>query len=398
MKKSLLQIILFLLATITFAQSNIQIEEKAPKINITDWVKNMPDDTNLEGKYIVLEFWATWCGPCIAAVPHMNELQGKMENPNVLFISITDESVDKINRTLERIDFNSSVVTDTTKQTQVEFGDGKKGLEAYPMTILIDNEGIIKWIGGPNQLSLEILDRFLHNKLIGINHFKKEDSQVSSDAAVSESNSEKTIQEEFFDKVKDEDIAIFMELRKTESNEGYSMKMGNKAILWSPVSLKEIYRDIFNIQIASSDLNDSITYTLMYKNMNDNGNSFNQLEKVLLSSLNLKRQTKVESVSKYTVEVADESILKPTLYNKYSSKSDAGDQIIFTNCTISSMLDDMSKALNINIEYEGSNDSKYDFIVKSANLEKFLSSLKSYGLSTRERITEEEINYLIELE
>jgi hypothetical protein len=189
-----------------------------------------------------------------------------------------------------------------------------------------------------------------------------------------------------------------MELKKTESNEGSTMKLGNKAILWSPISLKEIYREIFNIKIASSDLNDSINYTLMYKNMNDNGNSFNQLEKLLLSSLNLKRQTKVETVSKYTVKIAEESLLKPTLYGKYSSKSDAGDKIIFTNCTISGMLDDMSQALNIHIEYKGSDDSKYDFIVKSANLAKFLSSLKSYGLSIREKTTEEEVNYLIELE
>jgi hypothetical protein len=54
MKKAFLQTILLLLATLTFAQSNIEIGEKAPKITITDWVKNKPDDTNLEGKYIVL--------------------------------------------------------------------------------------------------------------------------------------------------------------------------------------------------------------------------------------------------------------------------------------------------------------------------------------------------------
>jgi hypothetical protein len=127
----------------------------------------------------------------------MNELQSKIENPDVLFISITDESVDKINRTLERIDFKSSVVTDVTKQTQVDFGDGEKGLEAYPMTILIDSEGIIRWIGGPKQLSTEILDKFLNNELSGINHFKKEKSRDSSDAAETESNSNKTLQEVF---------------------------------------------------------------------------------------------------------------------------------------------------------------------------------------------------------
>ncbi len=46
---------------------------------------------SLKGNVVVLEFWATWCAPCIAAMPHLNELTEQFKDKAVKFISITDE-------------------------------------------------------------------------------------------------------------------------------------------------------------------------------------------------------------------------------------------------------------------------------------------------------------------
>ena len=160
--------LVYILALLSFGniytQSNIAVNEKAPAINITDWIENIPDDKNLNNKYIVLEFWATWCGPCIAAVPHMNQIQKEFDQKDLYYISITDESIAKVERSLKRIKFKSIVVTDLTKETQVSFGDGVEGLEVYPLTVLIDNSGIIKWIGKPKNLNSNIMSEFLSNK------------------------------------------------------------------------------------------------------------------------------------------------------------------------------------------------------------------------------------------
>lgn len=398
MKKAISTLlILFLIATAAIAQSNINIDEKAPAINITDWVLNKPDDITLSGKYIVLEFWATWCGPCIAAVPHMNELQRKVNDPGLMFISMTDESVEKIKRTVKKIDFKSAVVTDLTKQTQVSFGDGKKGLEAYPMTVLIDNKGIVKWIGEPRQLSEDILNKFVSSELKGVNHLKKGDKEViPTPVADIEKSTEESPQTTFLKYLKDKNSVIYFELKKTESSNTSSMKFGDNAMVLSPVSLRELYQEVFKIQIASSSLTDSTKYSLIYKNAKVTGNSLAELENLILSSLNLTRQTNLEKVSKYIISVENLSLLTPALDTRFSAKSDAEDKMIFSNYTITAMIDEMEKTLNANLEFKGLNEIKYDFIINSTSLESFRTSLESYGLSMEEQTSEEEIIYLVE--
>jgi len=55
----------------------------------------------LRGKAIVLEFWATWCAPCVAAIPHMNELTDHFKDKPIVFISLTNEKQDKIAKFLK---------------------------------------------------------------------------------------------------------------------------------------------------------------------------------------------------------------------------------------------------------------------------------------------------------
>jgi len=106
MKKIFLIITLILLTKNTYGQTILKVGDKAPKINLTDIILNAPKDKNIQNKFIVLEFWATWCAPCLSAVPHLNKLQDKYKSKkNLLFISLTDEKPEKIKRTLQRIEF-----------------------------------------------------------------------------------------------------------------------------------------------------------------------------------------------------------------------------------------------------------------------------------------------------
>lgn len=361
-----------------YPQSNIGIGEKAPNINITDWIENEPIDKNLSGKYLILEFWATWCGPCIAAVPHMNELQEKFYGKDIYYISITDESVEKVQRSLKRIDFNSIVVTDLTKKTQINFGDGTKGLEEYPLTILIDNNNTIKWIGEPKNLNSEIMTNFLGSKRFENKSVKKEKNEITK--AVNQPMG-------FFGLIKDKDIEHYFALSESVSKESAKQAMGNLVLSLTSYKLIDIYTSVFKVnsdQIVIPDTYKNKRYDLLYKNTIESS-SLEQLEEKILEELKLTKEIESTKATTNIVTVKDSVLLEETLEKKFSAKSDADDKIIFTAYTINNMLEELSNRSSDLFEFQDSNETKYDFIINIASRETILKSLASYGLELNKK-------------
>ncbi|MCG2612944.1 TlpA family protein disulfide reductase [Terrimonas sp. NA20] len=134
---------------------------EAPPLTITDWLQNIPADTNFTGKYKVLEFWATWCLPCLKAVPHMNKLQEKMKGENIVFVSVGYESAEKVKATLEKVSFETIVVSDQTRSIHRGLGIQYKGTTPLPRTVLIDDKNRIIWYGTPKKLTEKMLRRFV---------------------------------------------------------------------------------------------------------------------------------------------------------------------------------------------------------------------------------------------
>jgi thiol-disulfide isomerase/thioredoxin len=82
----------------------LSIGSIAPPLDIEHWVNTArPAVTDFEpGKVYVVEFWATWCGPCLASMPHLAELQTKYADQNVRIISVSREDIDTVTEFLDR--------------------------------------------------------------------------------------------------------------------------------------------------------------------------------------------------------------------------------------------------------------------------------------------------------
>ena len=105
-----------------------------------------------KGKVVILEFWTTWCAPCIKQFPKINKLAKDYEK-EAIFVSITPETSDIVNRFLKRKSLETWIAMDTDKSVENYFG-----VIGYPTTIVIDKKGEVLEYLNPKQLSAEYLD------------------------------------------------------------------------------------------------------------------------------------------------------------------------------------------------------------------------------------------------
>lgn len=383
--KALLCSLSLLLCTYANAQSNIDAGQLAPPINVTDWVLNVPEDKNFSGKFVVLEFWATWCGPCIAAIPHLNELQEKFQRDDLYFVSITDESLPKINRFLDRLDFNSIVVSDQSKQTHIAFGDGKTKLEAYPMTVLIDPEGIIRWVGEPKQLTSEVMKKFLSRKLAATHLMKKDDAVVIMGEEVANVADGPT-ESSFLELYRNDDLAYLLEIKRVPAASNSFLNINGNAIFHSGITIPELYSFLFSTTIYESDFLNDQYYSILFIDRNPDDDSINRLEEDIKRSLSLRKEIYEKEVTSYTLDMKSGKRLAPSEGGAlYSTNSVSDNFYIFSKFSIRDMLKAVTKKTGTLLYYSGSDNEDHDFVIKIENKKAILESLQSYGFRTAEQ-------------
>lgn len=98
----------------------------------------MPD---LKGKTVILDFWATWCSPCLEEVPKLVKWNDELGDDFVV-IGITDEPPAKVKRFISRYGMTYPVLTDETRQIQSVFE-----LQSLPAMVLISPDGVVRWQG-----------------------------------------------------------------------------------------------------------------------------------------------------------------------------------------------------------------------------------------------------------
>ena len=93
---------------------------------------------DLKGKVVYLEFWATWCHPCVASIPRMNKIIEAMKGEPIVFLSVTDDSADTVETFLKTHEMKAWVGVDTKRSAFDAFG-----VYTYPSGYLIDKDGTL---------------------------------------------------------------------------------------------------------------------------------------------------------------------------------------------------------------------------------------------------------------
>lgn len=148
-------------ALASFADT-LSIGMPAPSINVSKWVKGAPVKELKKGNLYVVEFWATWCGPCRESIPHLTQLAKKFKD-KVTFVGVSvfekDQALVKpfVKQMGEKMDYHVAMDLQSSPTARDSGFMAKNWMEAagqdsIPTAFVIDKERNVAWIGHPMML------------------------------------------------------------------------------------------------------------------------------------------------------------------------------------------------------------------------------------------------------
>ena len=132
----------------TASSADLKVGDTAPRVEVQEWIQG---ETEVgEGKPYIVEFWATWCGPCKRSIPHLNKLYKKYKPEGLTIIGVSDEtkSVSKVKSFVKNQGDRMSypVAIDGGVKRDWFQAAGQRGI---PSAFIVDNRNKIAFIGHP---------------------------------------------------------------------------------------------------------------------------------------------------------------------------------------------------------------------------------------------------------
>ncbi|RVC83063.1 TlpA family protein disulfide reductase [Mesorhizobium sp. M4A.F.Ca.ET.022.05.2.1] len=149
----------------------LQMGSPAPSVKVEDWLRGEPLTNFQPGKVYIVEFWATWCGPCVAAMPHLVQLQEKYKDSGLEVLGVAaDEHAPTAVEARTRLDawltekcsnLNYRIAFDyNTGEMNKLWGEPSFSV-GIPASFVVDRDGHIAFVGDTMQLD-EVLPKVLN--------------------------------------------------------------------------------------------------------------------------------------------------------------------------------------------------------------------------------------------
>ncbi|MCA1556549.1 MAG: TlpA family protein disulfide reductase, partial [Acidobacteria bacterium] len=143
----------------------------APEIAVADWIEQKAATlSSLRGRVVLLDFWALWCTPCHAALPHIAEWQEKYEKRGLSVVALT-EYRNTVNGRPHRTAQEVGELRRFRRASRLPFGfavadtpetAGAYGVQTIPVAVLIDRRGVVRFLNvGANETDIEELHQMI---------------------------------------------------------------------------------------------------------------------------------------------------------------------------------------------------------------------------------------------
>jgi thiol-disulfide isomerase/thioredoxin len=149
------------LATTAWAEGPLSVGEPAPKLQVKEFVKGDPVKSLEKGKVYVVEFWATWCGPCRTSIPHLTDLAKDHKDVTFIGVSIAEQDFGKVKPFVEemgdKMDYRVAIDAVPEGKKANDGAMSKTWMDAaertgIPCAFVIDKDGMVAWIGHPMKM------------------------------------------------------------------------------------------------------------------------------------------------------------------------------------------------------------------------------------------------------
>ena len=201
MKKSNLLRALTLLAGILTAVASataatLKIGDPAPPLQTAKFVQGEPVKTFDSNHVYIVEFWATWCGPCRASIPHLNETWQKFKGKNLIVIGQDCWEQDEsgvpafVKKMGDKMTYRVALDDKSSEKDGAMAVNWMKaaGQNGIPTAFIVNRQGKIAWIGHPMALEESVLEQILTDKFdvaAYAKEFEKQQQEMEARQAVS---------------------------------------------------------------------------------------------------------------------------------------------------------------------------------------------------------------------
>jgi thiol-disulfide isomerase/thioredoxin len=198
------------------------VGDAAPELTVGKWVQGDPVKALETGKVYIVEFWATWCGPCRATIPHLNDLHKEFKDKGLVVIgqNVWEREEAKVGPFVAKMGEKMTYRVALDDKTKDEKGAmAKAWMEAanqdgIPSAFVVGKDKKIAWIGHPSALDGKIIQAVLDGK------FDAEKAAVDRKAEEATAQAGREIFMKFISAVRaenfDDALAVVEEMEKNE--------------------------------------------------------------------------------------------------------------------------------------------------------------------------------------